>query len=166
MDAPRPLARFELADSDFDIAPRRQGLLRDEAGAYASFEGWIRDHNDGRPVSGLCYEAYASLAVAEGQRIVEEAVQRFAIAGVHCVHRTGELAIGDLAVWVGVSAAHRDAAFAACRFVIDEVKARVPIWKRERYADGDRQWLHPEQAAEPGGPGQAGGAGQGKETSP
>ena len=88
-----------------------------------------------------------------------------AVSG-NCVHRTGELAIGDLAVWVGVSAAHRDAAFAACRFVIDEVKARVPIWKRERYADGDRQWLHPEQAAEPGGPGQAGGAGQGKETSP
>ncbi|ADV27857.1 molybdopterin biosynthesis MoaE protein [Pseudoxanthomonas suwonensis 11-1] len=149
MDAPRPLARFELADSDFDIAPRRQGLQRDEAGAYASFEGWIRDHNDGRPVSGLCYEAYASLAVAEGERIVEEAVQRFAIAGVHCVHRVGELPIGGLAVWVGASAAHRDAAFDACRYVIDQVKARVPIWKHERYTDGPAQWLHPD---EPGSP--------------
>ena len=81
---------------------------------------------------------------AEGQRVVEEAAARFAIAGVHCVHRTGDLAIGDLAVWVGVGAAHRGAAFDACRFVIDEVKSRVAIWKHERYADGDVQWLHPD----------------------
>ena len=60
------------------------------------------------------------------------------------MHRTGDLAIGELAVWVGVTAAHRDAAFAACRFIIDEVKARVPIWKHERYAEGDAGWLHPE----------------------
>lgn len=141
---PAVLARFELADAVFSIEPLRARLLCEEAGAYASFEGWVRGHNEGRRVVGLHYEAYAALAGAEGQRIVEEAAARFAIAGVHCVHRTGELAIGDLAVWVGVSAAHRDAAFAACRFVIDEVKARVPIWKRERYADGEPQWLHPE----------------------
>ena len=137
-------ARFALAEAPFEIAPLRQGLLLAHAGAYASFEGWVRDHNEGRPVRGLHYEAYAALAQAEGQRIVDEAAARFAIAGVHCVHRTGELAIGDLAVWVGVSAGHRDAAFAACRWVIDEVKARVPIWKHERYADGDAGWLHPE----------------------
>jgi molybdopterin synthase catalytic subunit len=143
----RTPARFELADAAFEIAPLRAGLLHAGAGAYASFEGWVRDHNDGRPVSGLHYEAYPTLATREGQRIAEEAMARFAITGVHCVHRTGELAIGDLAVWVGVGAAHRDAAFAACRFVIDEVKAHVPIWKRERYRDGERQWLHPETTA-------------------
>ena len=136
-------ASFALATTPFGIAPLREGLLRERAGAYASFEGWVRDHNDGRPVRGLHYEAYATLAQAEGQRIVEEAVARFAIEAVHCVHRTGELAVGELAVWVGVSAGHRDAAFAACRFVIDEVKARVPIWKQERYTDGDAGWLHP-----------------------
>ncbi|UWX03616.1 molybdenum cofactor biosynthesis protein MoaE [Pseudoxanthomonas sp. NC8] len=140
-------ARFELSGVAFDIAPLRTRLLDDRAGAYASFEGWVRDHNDGRPVRGLHYEAYAALAATEGQRIVEEAAVRFAITGVHCVHRTGELAIGDLAVWVGVSAGHRGAAFDACRFVIDEVKARVPIWKHERYADGDAGWLHPEPVA-------------------
>jgi len=145
-DRDRVVVCFELAEAGFQVEPRRAALLRSEAGAYASFEGWVRDHNDGRPVRGLRYEAYAALAGAEGQRIVEEAAVRFGITGVHCVHRTGELAIGDLAVWVGVSAAHRDAAFAACRFVIDEVKARVPIWKRERYADGRPQWLHPEPA--------------------
>ena len=137
-------ARFELAEARFDIEPLRAQLLHEAAGAYASFEGRVRDHNDGRPVLGLRYEAYAALAAAEGQRIVEEAAARFAITGVHCVHRTGELAIGDLAVWVGVSAAHRGAAFDACRFVIDEVKSRVAIWKHERYADGDVQWLHPD----------------------
>jgi molybdopterin synthase catalytic subunit len=143
-DRERVVARFELAEAGFEVEQRRAALLRSEAGAYASFEGWVRDHNDGRPVRGLRYEAYATLAGAEGQRIVEEAAARFDIAGVHCVHRTGELAIGELAVWVGVCAAHRSAAFDACRFVIDEVKARVPIWKHEHYADGDHQWLHPE----------------------
>ena len=143
------MPRFRLADTPFDVASLRAGLLDARVGGYASFEGWVRDHNDGRPVLGLRYEAYAALAAAEGQRVVEEAAARFAIAGVHCVHRTGELAIGDLAVWVGVSAAHRGAAFDACRFVIDEVKSRVAIWKHERYAEGDVQWLHPDLTAPP-----------------
>ena len=138
--------RFSLADAPFDIAPFRVRLLRAEAGAYASFEGWVRNHNDGRTALGLRYEAYAVLAEAEGAKIVEEAMTRFEIADAACVHRVGNLEVGDLAVWVGVSAAHREAAFAACRWVIDEVKARVPIWKQERYAEGDAQWLHPERS--------------------
>ncbi|HET6395970.1 MAG TPA: molybdenum cofactor biosynthesis protein MoaE [Pseudoxanthomonas sp.] len=146
-----PVAGFELAEAPFDVAPLRARLLRPDAGGYASFEGWVRDHHGGRPVLGLRYEAYAALAGAEGRRIVEEALARFPVAGVLCVHRTGALAVGELAVWVGASAAHRDAAFAACRYVIDEVKARVPIWKHERYADGDAQWLHPEPASPAGG---------------
>lgn len=135
--------RFALSEAAFDIAPLREGLLRAEAGAYASFEGWVRNHNDGRAALGLRYEAYAALAEAEGAKIVEEALARFEIADATCVHRVGDLAIGDLAVWVGVSAAHRDAAFSACRWIIDEVKSRVPIWKHERYAEGDASWLHP-----------------------
>ncbi len=137
------MTRFAIADAPFDIAPLRARLLRAEAGAYASFEGWVRDHNDGRAALGLRYEAYVALAEAEGGRIVEEALAKFAIVDAACVHRIGDLAIGDLAVWVGVSAAHRDAAFAACRWIIDEVKSRVPIWKHERYVEGDAQWLHP-----------------------
>ncbi len=135
--------RFALADAPFDIAPLRAQLLRAEAGAYSSFEGWVRNHNDGRAALGLRYEAYVALAESEGEAIVAEALRRFAIADAACVHRVGELAVGELAVWVGVSAAHRDAAFAACRWIIDEVKARVPIWKHERYAEGDAAWLHP-----------------------
>jgi molybdopterin synthase catalytic subunit len=138
------MKRFALAATVFDIAPLRARLLRAEAGAYASFEGWVRNHNDGRAALGLRYEAYDVLAEAEGAKIVDEALARFAIADAACVHRIGDLAVGDLAVWVGVSAAHRDAAFAACRWIIDEVKSRVPIWKHERYAEGDASWLHPQ----------------------
>ena len=138
------MPRFELSDTPFDPATLRAGLLDDRVGGYASFEGWVRNHNDGRNVDGLVYEAYAKLAESEGERILDEALAKFAILDAHCVHRTGELAIGELAVWVGVTAAHRDAAFAACRFIIDEVKSRVPIWKHERYADGDAGWLHPD----------------------
>lgn len=137
------MKRFQLSATPFEIAPLRNRLLHAEAGAYSSFEGWVRDHNDGRPVLGLRYESYAALAEAEGEAILDEALARFDLVDAACVHRTGDLAIGELAVWVGVSAAHRDATFDACRFVIDEVKRRVPIWKHERYADGDADWLHP-----------------------
>ena len=137
------MAAFRLSAVPIEVAPLRAALLVHGAGAYASFEGWVRDHNEGRAVRGLAYEAYATLAESEGAKVLAEARERFAIVEVACVHRVGELALGELAVWVGVSAAHRDAAFAACRYVIDEVKARVPIWKRERYADGDATWLHP-----------------------
>lgn len=137
------VTRFALATVPIDVAPLRLALLSSHAGAFAAFEGWVRDHNDGRAVDGLHYEAYAALARSEGERILDEALAAFAIVDARCVHRVGELAIGDLAVWVGVCAAHRDAAFAACRWIIDEVKARVPIWKRERYVDGQANWLHP-----------------------
>ncbi|GAB3732601.1 molybdenum cofactor biosynthesis protein MoaE [Luteimonas pelagia] len=135
--------RFSLSPTPFDTASLRAAMLDARVGAYASFEGWVRDHNDGRPVSGLAYDAYGAMARAEGGRIIDEAMARFEVIDVRCVHRVGELGIGGLAVWVGATAAHRDAAFAACRYVIDEVKSRVPIWKRERYAAGDDRWLHP-----------------------
>lgn len=139
------MARFSLSAEPFDVAPLQARLRDAHAGACASFEGWVRDHNDGRAVLGLRYEAYAELAEREGQAVLDEALQRFAITDAACVHRIGDLAIGELAVWVGVSAAHRDAAFAACRWIIDEVKVRVPIWKHERYAEGDADWLHPQE---------------------
>ena len=137
------MSAFDLAEAPFDVSVLRASLMDVHAGAYASFEGWVRDHNAGRPVTGLRYEAYARLARDEGERILEEAIARHEVVAVACVHRVGEVAVGELAVWVGATAAHRDAAFAACRYVIDEVKARVPIWKHERYGDGDAGWLHP-----------------------
>ena len=135
--------RFVLADGAIDVAALRRTLDDAHCGAIATFEGVVRDHNDGRVVHRLEYQAYAELALGEGRAIVEAVAAEFAVRRVLCVHRTGALAIGDVAVWVGVAAAHRAAAFDACRRVIDEVKLRVPIWKNEHYADGDSGWIHP-----------------------
>jgi len=135
---------FSLSETAIDADSLLRGLEGERVGAVVVFEGRVRDHNEGRAVRGLAYEAYAKLAESEGARIIEEACSRFEIVQVLCVHRIGELSLGELAVWVGVSAAHRDAAFAACRYVIDEVKARVPIWKREHYVGGETEWLHPQ----------------------
>jgi len=137
---------FWLADAPVDLALLRRRVEHERAGAFASFEGWVRNHNEGRPVLGLRYESYVALAEAEGAKVVAEARERFALCAAVCVHRIGDLSIGDMAVWVGVSAPHRGAAFDACRYIIDEIKDRVPIWKHERYADGDAGWLHPEPA--------------------
>jgi molybdopterin synthase catalytic subunit len=132
---------FSLSDQPLDPATLQRALADPRAGACVTFEGWVRDHNDGRPVRALDYEAYPLLAEKEGARILAEARARFAVTAAVCVHRTGALAIGDLAVWVGVAAAHRGAAFDACRYLIDETKARVPIWKKEHYADGTSGWI-------------------------
>jgi molybdopterin synthase catalytic subunit len=145
MDVPgRAMSRFQLIDQPIDAATLARALTDASAGACVTFEGWVRNENAGRPVQRLDYQAYVPLAQIEGERILEEAKQRFALVDTACVHRVGALAIGDLAVWVGVSAAHRDAAFAACRYIIDEVKQRVPIWKNEHYASGESGWLHPD----------------------
>jgi len=133
---------FRLAREPLDPAALRQTLLDPRAGACATFEGLVRDHNDGKNVRSLEYEAYGDLAQHEGERILTEAREKFAILTAVCVHCTGHLRPGEPAVWVGVSAAHRDAAFAACRYIIDECKARVPIWKKEHYADGASAWLN------------------------
>ena len=134
---------FRISDAPIDATALQEGLRDPRAGACASFEGWVRDHNDGRAVDGLRYEAYVALAETEGAAILAEARQRFDLVEAACVHRIGDLAIGDLAIWVGASAAHRGPAFDACRWIIDEVKARVPIWKHERYTGGKAGWLHP-----------------------
>ena len=135
------MKHFSLASDAVDLAPLRAALEHPGSGGFCAFEGWVRNSNEGRAVSGLQYEAYPELAVAEGERIVEEALARYGAIAAHCVHRTGDLAIGDLAVWIGVSAAHRDEAFRACRYIIDEIKHRLPIWKKEHYLDGDAAWV-------------------------
>jgi molybdopterin synthase catalytic subunit len=133
---------FGLSNSPLDPVALKRDLLDPRAGACVTFEGWVRDHNDGRPVRSLDYEAFGELAEREGSRIIAEARAKFDVLALHCIHRVGSLQIGDLAVWVGVAAAHRGAAFDACRYVIDETKARVPIWKKEHYVDGASEWVN------------------------
>lgn len=141
---------FTITEAPIDPSACREALAHAAAGGFVAFEGWVRDHNDGRAVAALEYEAYVPLAEKEGRRILDEARERYGVLAVSAVHRIGPLVVGDLAVWVGVAAAHRGAAFDACRYVIDEVKARAPIWKRERYADGTAGWVN---AAGPEGAG-------------
>jgi molybdopterin synthase catalytic subunit len=143
------MKRFRLVDTRIDAASERIALDDAAAGACVEFEGWVRNHNDGREVRRLDYQAYAPLAGREGEVILAEALARFEVRDARCVHRIGSLAVGDLAVWVAVSADHRDAAFAACRWIIDEIKRRVPIWKNEHYADGESGWLQPDHPSLP-----------------
>jgi adenylyltransferase/sulfurtransferase len=141
------LAPFSFSSEPLDTAALQRELHDDSCGGFAAFEGWVRNHNEGHAVTRLEYEAFAELAQKEGARIVQAAIEKFGVTRATCVHRIGSLAIGDVAVWVGVSAAHRDEAFRACRFIIDEVKHRVPIWKKEHYANGDSGWVNCERCA-------------------
>lgn len=140
-------APFRILRAPIDVAALRAVLVDPACGGYAAFEGWVRDSNEGQRVRQLEYEAYEALAVREAERIVAEAVARFGIAHAACAHRVGKLAIGELAVWVGVSAPHRDEAFRACRYIIDEIKHRLPIWKKEHYMSGDSGWVNCERCA-------------------
>lgn len=133
---------FELVEDQIDRQLLVEKFSDPTCGAFVSFEGWVRNHHDNRPVSHLFYESYPELAISEGLSVVKQAVDDYKINSAICIHRIGSLQIGDMAVWVGVNAAHRDAAFQACRFVIDDIKIRVPIWKKEFYLDSDdAKWL-------------------------
>ena len=140
---------FLISSEPLDPQALRASVRNVQAGGYASFEGWIRDHNEGKPVTALEYEAYESVCITEGNAILADAVKRFGVLEARCVHRVGALDLEDMAVWVGVSAAHRGEAFDACRFIIDAVKHRLPIWKKEHYADGDSGWVNCERCAHP-----------------
>jgi molybdopterin synthase catalytic subunit len=138
---------FRFTQTAIDTAAARRELLDLGAGGYVSFEGWVRDQNEGRAVTRLEYEAFQELALKEGGRIVAEALRRFPLKHALCIHRVGVLDLEDMAVWVGVSSVHRGEAFDACRFIIDEVKHRVPIWKKEHYLNGDSGWVNCERCA-------------------
>jgi molybdopterin synthase catalytic subunit len=133
---------FRIAPDPLEPELLKNMLSDSQAGACVTFEGWVRDHNEGRPVQSLEYEAFAALAEKEGARILAEAREKFPFTHAVCIHRVGHLEISDLAVWTGVSSAHRAAAFDACRYIIDETKARVPIWKKEHYTSGASTWIN------------------------
>ena len=147
--SPRLLAAdmIEMTTQAIEPDVLRRTLFDPGAGAYCGFEGWIRNENEGHRVLRLEYEAYEPVAITEGEKILAEARDRYPHLKAHCVHRTGMLEIGDCAVWVGVSSPHRDEAFHACRYIIDQLKVRLPIWKKEYYADGHSGWVNCERCA-------------------
>jgi molybdopterin synthase catalytic subunit len=131
------------------IDVRAAGLSVDEvraavadpaAGGIALFAGAVRDSDHDRQVTGLSYSAHPS-AAGELRRVAEVIAEKFKVTGIAAVHRVGDLAIGDLAVVVAVSSPHRAEALDACRALIDELKATVPIWKHQRFADGASEWV-------------------------
>lgn len=135
-DARRRVRCVEVT-GDPIAAPVLADMVRTpSSGAVATFEGTVRDHHRGKEVSRLEYEAYAPMAVREMRAVAEEACRRWPVDGVAVRHRTGALEIGDVAVAIAVSAAHRGPAFDALRYVIDTLKERAPIWKRETGPDG------------------------------
>lgn len=142
---------FELTSTPIDTTALTARLAAPEAGAAVIFEGRVRNHHLGRPVTQLEYEAFDALAQTEGDALVTETERLYPGTHVLCVHRTGTLQIGEAAVWIGIASAHRQAGFAACRHVIEEIKRRLPVWKKEYHPDGAAEWVNctTEAAAKP-----------------
>ncbi len=136
---------FTVREVPLDVAAAVADVSHPGAGAVDVFLGLVRDTNDGRAVTRLEYEAYGTMAVKEMERIGAELAARLPGVRLAAQHRVGSLAVGELAVVCAASAPHRAEAFEACRALIDEIKARVPVWKREWGPDGP-YWVHWEDA--------------------
>lgn len=135
------MAQFWITSEVIDSANLARSLQTPRAGALVTFEGWVRNHNEGLAVTALEYQVYEQLALKEGNRILKEAIAQFELHSAYACHRQGLLAIGDVAVWVGSSSSHRAAAFAATQYIIDNIKTRLPIWKKEHYQDAPSAWV-------------------------
>jgi molybdopterin synthase catalytic subunit len=133
-----------LTDKPIDSQVLHQELMGDSpsTGGIVVFEGRVRNLSHGKPVTSLSYECYEPMALKVMGEIRQEALGKWKVERVIAVHRHGYIPLGETAVWIGVAAAHRAEAFEACRFMIDEIKSKVPIWKKETYADGSHVWVH------------------------
>lgn len=130
-----------IVHSPIDPAAVLDRVGGDADGAVVLFLGTVRDHNDGRPVRGLHYEAYEEMAGSVLEAIAREAGERADTDQVAVVHRVGELAVGEHSVAIAVASPHRSNAYDASRYIIEEIKKRLPVWKHEHYADGEARWL-------------------------
>lgn len=115
--------------------------LDPSVGAVVEFLGVVRNHHEGEKVKGLYYEAHESMVLNEGKRIFKEALEKFNIHSIRGWHRSGYLTVGERATKIIVEAAHRKEAFDACSYAVDEMKKRLPIWKKEEYLDGGNKWI-------------------------
>ncbi len=131
-----------IVDRPVDTAALSAAVSAPACGALLLFVGTVRETNDGRVVTGIEYTGYRAMAERELADIVREAEARFAGARVAAEHRLGALGVGEASVAIAVAHGHRGAAYEASRYVIEEVKRRLPVWKREHYADGTREWVH------------------------
>jgi molybdopterin synthase catalytic subunit len=137
------MRRSAIVTRAIDPAALMAEVQSTEFGAISVFAGTVRATNDGRSVTAIDYSAYTSMAESELESILAEAQDRFGVMGIEVEHRVGALALGDVSVAIVAAHAHRAPALDCTRFVIEEIKKRVPIWKREHYADGAREWVDP-----------------------
>ena len=135
-----PIRLLEITDVPIDIGAVYAALGDRHAGGISIFVGTVRDHDHGQSVVGLDYSAHPT-AKQVLREVVEKVVASYELDSVAAVHRIGALDIGDIAVVVAVASAHRNDAFAACRALIDDLKATVPIWKHQRFTDGSEEWV-------------------------
>ena len=142
------MKRVAIVTAPIDPATLIAEVQSNELGAISLFIGTVRDTNDGRNVTALDYSAYTAMAESELAEIVAEAGERFEVPAIVVEHRTGPLQLGDVSVAIASAAAHREPAIECTRFVIEEIKKRVPIWKREHYTDGTREWIDPSRGSE------------------
>ncbi len=134
---------FILQENPIDAIVARNMYHDPADGALVSFEGVVRaDEHKGPQVSGLLYIADGPACLAEGEAIIKEAISKFSISEAVCIQRIGQLKTNETAVWIGVWAPHRDEAFKGCRYVIEEIKKRLLIWKKEFYTNGSSSWVH------------------------
>jgi len=143
------MIRTAIVSAAIDPAALLAEVTTDSTGATTLFLGTVRDVNEGRPVSGIEYSAYAAMATHEPARIAHEAVERFEGVNLAIEHRTGALGLQEISVAIAVAHPRRNPALDAARFVIEELKRRVPIWKCEHFVDGTRQWIDPTASHEP-----------------
>ena len=135
------VTRAQITDVPIEPSALLDLVGDDQDGAVLLFLGVVRDHNDGRPVRGLRYEAYVEMATEVLRTIADEASALLGTGRLAVVHRVGVLEVGEVSVGIAVSSPHRAEGFEASRYVIEEIKKRLPIWKEEEYADGDRGWV-------------------------
>ncbi|GDX87192.1 molybdopterin (MPT) converting factor, subunit 2 [Gemmatimonadota bacterium] len=136
------MSRAAVVERPIDVAALQSEVSSSDAGAVTLFIGIVRDTNAGRAVLGIEYSAYSGMAARELDAILLEATAAFAGVALAVEHRVGTLAIGDASVVIAAAHAHRAPALDACRYVVEQLKQRVPIWKRELYVDGSRDWVH------------------------
>jgi molybdopterin synthase catalytic subunit len=141
MTSPAPIRMAEVGDTPLDLAAHEKAVADPRAGAVVSFQGVVRDHDDGKGVTLLEYEGHPT-AAAILREVAEEIAADPNVYAVAVSHRVGVLQIGDVALVAAVSTAHRAEAFAACARLVDEAKARLPIWKRQVFADGGEEWVN------------------------
>jgi molybdopterin synthase catalytic subunit len=140
------MRRASILNSEIDPASLINEVSSPQYGAISLFVGTVREVNEGRSVSAIEYSAYKSMASAELERILDEAEVQFGVSALVVEHRIGLLALGDVSIAIAAAHPHRAPALDCTRFVIEEIKKRVPIWKKEHYADGTREWVDPTRA--------------------